>query len=123
MAPTYDLGASKGDLSLAFAMDGSSSIQVDVNTNKQAKLSLSQRLGSNHVIKPSITNSGQFEMDYSTTAMDLGTITTTYKPKHHVNIKWSDGPWQADFNIPMEGYYNLQDGVKISVKTKVDINP
>ena len=122
VAPTYNLDDSKGDVSIAFARDSSSSIQVDVNTDMAAKVSLMQRIGSNNVIKPSITNDGQFELNYDT-RVDYGTITTTYKPNHHVNIKWSDGPWQANFKIPMEGYYNMQDGVKISVKTKIDVNP
>ena len=120
-APSYDLGTKKGDLSLAFAKDDASSIQIDVNTDKDAKVTLTQRLGANHVIKPSLTTDGQFELDYDA-KVEYGTITTTYKPNHHVNVKWSDGPWQANFMAPMSGYYNLNDGVKVSVKTKVDID-
>lgn len=121
-APTYDVGSSKGDLSLAYARDKSQSVQLDVNTDKDVRISLMQRLGSNHVIRPSITNSGQFEFDYET-RVELGTITTTYKPNHHINIKFADGPWQANLNAPMEGYWGLEGGCKVSVKTKVDVNP
>jgi len=122
VAPTYNLDSSKGDLSVAFAKDNINSIQVDVNTDKEAKLSLTQKLGASHILRPSITSDRQFELDYET-RVDYGTITTTYKPNHHVNVKWSDGPWQANFLAPMDGYYNFKDGVKISVKTKVDVNP
>lgn len=123
VSPTYHVGSNKGDLSVAFALDGSSSVQVDVNTDKAAKLSLTQRVGDRNVVRPSITNDGQLEVSVDTAVEPIGTITTTYKPNHHVNIKWADGPWQANFQIPMEGYYNMQDGVKISVKTKVDVKP
>lgn len=120
-APSYDLGSKKGDLSLAFARDDASSIQVDVNTDKDVKVTLSQRLGNNHVVKPSLTNDGQFELDYDAKVAH-GTITTTYKPDHHINVNWSDGPWQANFLAPMSGYYGVNNGVKVSVKTKVDID-
>ena len=121
LAPTYDLDASKGDVSVAYGRDSSSNVQVDVDTDGGAKLSLMQRVGENHVLRPSITKAGQFEMNYDT-RLDYGTVTTTYKPNNYVNVKWSDGPWEANFNAPMEGYYNMKEGVKISVKTKVDLN-
>jgi hypothetical protein len=120
-SPSYNLGSKKGDLSLAYAKDDASSIQLDISTDKDYKVTLTQRLGDNHVIKPSITSDGQFAVDYDV-KNDYGTITTTYKPNSHVNVKWSDGPWQANFMAPMGGYYKLNDGVKVSVKTKVDVD-
>ncbi|CAB9497989.1 expressed unknown protein [Seminavis robusta] len=121
-APTYDLGSSKGDLSLAYAKDNTNSIQLDINTDNDAKLSLMQRLGSNHIVRPSITKDGQLEVKYET-RVEIGTITTTYKPNHHIDIQFADGPWQANLNAPMDGYLGLDGGCKVSVKTKVDINP
>ena len=120
-APSYDLGTGKGDLSVAFAKDDASSIQVDTNTDKDVKVTLTHRVGASHVIKPSYTSDGQFELDYDA-KVEYGIITTTYKPDHHINVKWSDGPWQANFLAPLSGYYNLQDGVKVSVKTRVDVD-
>ena len=121
VAPSYDLASSKGDISVAYGRDSSSNVQVDVDTDGGGKLSLMQRVGDSHVLRPSITKSGQFEMNYDT-RLDYGTVTTTYKPDNYVNVKWSEGPWQANFNAPMDGYYSMKEGVKISVKTKVDVN-
>lgn len=121
LAPSYDLAKSKGDLSVAFAKDSDSNVQVDVDSEGGAKLSLMQRVGDNHVLRPSITKSGDFELNYDTQT-DFGKVTTTYKPNSYVNVKWSDGPWQANFNAPMDGYYNMKEGVKISVKTRMDVN-
>lgn len=121
IAPTYDMNSRKGDLSLAYANNDSSSIQVDVNTDKDAKVTFTKRVGDTTIFQPSLTTSGQVELQYDT-KVAYGTLSTTYKPDHHVNVKWSDGAWQANFNAPMSGYYNLNEGVKVSVKTKVDID-
>jgi len=120
-APSYDLENAKGDLSVAYGQESLRNVQVDVDTNGDAKLSLMQRIGDSHIIRPSITNSGDFELSYDT-RIDYGTVTTTYKPNSYVNIKVADGPWQANFNAPMEGYYKFTEGAKISIKTKVNVD-
>lgn len=122
VSPTYSVGSATGDVKVAYAKDNTQSIQIDVDTNNNAKLSLMQKVADGHVLKPSITTKGQFEMEYET-SIDKGKVSTTYKPNHYVNVKWSDGPWVANFNAPMDGYYNFKEGVKVSVKTKVDVNP
>jgi hypothetical protein len=122
VSPRYSVDSSTGDVSVAYARDNTQSIQLDVDSRSNAKLSLMQKLGSSHVLKPSITSKGQFEMDYEA-SVDKGKVTTTYKPDHYVNVKWADGPWQANFNAPMHGFYGFEQGVKVSVKTKVDVNP
>lgn len=122
IAPTYYLDSSRGDVSVAFARDNTRNIQVDLNTDQTAKLSLMQKIGESHILRPSLTSRGQFEMEYEN-KVDKGTVTATYKANNFVNIKWADGPWQANFNAPMDGYFNFKDGVKVSVKTKVDVNP
>ena len=118
VAPMYNLGSSTADVSLAYGRDDTS-VKIDVNMDKQ-KITVSQGIGENNVIKPSITSEGDVELAYTRT-VGSGSVTAAYKPDSHASVTYEDGPWVATVTAPIDGFYKPTDSVKFNVRRAVDV--
>lgn len=119
VVPKYNFGSSKADVKVSFARDDTV-VTVDADLDKQ-KLTLSQAIGDNNVIVPSITSDGDVELEY-TRSIGTGALTAGYKPDSYVGLTYEDGPWSATVTAPITGLYK-PTGVKpsFSIRRSVDV--
>lgn len=110
--PRYSVADSKSDVILTYNR-GKTGVQLNASRNAQ-KLVVSQVVSENSVITPSITNAGEYSVDWLLQLDEGNTVTTTIKPKEYVNIIWKDGPWKTRINAPLSGF-SIND-VTVNVK-------
>lgn len=116
VTPKYDIGSSSGDVRVGYALDNTSFV-VDA---QKKKLTVAHSFPNNDKVVPSFTADGDFSISYSRD-LDRGRLTTTYSPDDSVKVQWNDGEWQTTFTAPLDGLYQLSDGVKITMNRKVDM--
>lgn len=114
LTPKYDLGSSKGDIRLGYAMDGTS-FQLDAQSKK---LTVAHSFSDRDTIVPTVNLAGDVSLSYSRN-LDKGRITTTYTPNDSVKVQWSDGVYETTFKAPLDGYYKTNQGIKVNMKRTV----
>ena len=115
--PKYDLQSSKGDIILGYALDNTS-FQIDAQSRK---LTVSHSFADHHQVTPSIQANGDFSITYSR-LFDSGRISTTYAPNDSVRVQWTDGEWETTIKAPIDGFANINHGIKVSMKRNVNLN-
>jgi len=121
IVPRYDFFDRRTDIRVAYGTEDTV-IAVDASPDTMdAKLTVSQRLGYDQSITPSITTTGVAELEYRRDVAD-GTVTATYKPYNAVNVKWEDGMWEANFNAPLDGLVRPNQGVRVNVRRRIDFD-
>ena len=111
----YDVQNSSPDVRLGFTANKLKNTNFEVDTeNKQFTVSQTFGGGHQHTITPAVTTSGDFSLSYRYNH-DAGTLTTVYAPKDSVKVLWRDGDKCLTFKAPLEGYYNINQGIKLSV--------
>lgn len=119
LIPRFNVRSRKADMTVAYAIEDTVVI-VDAASNKQ-KVTINQRIGENNAVSPSITTDGEVDFEYRR-SLASGSLSATVKPNDSINLKWEDGPWEANFKVPMEGFHKLRDhGVKVNVRRNVDV--
>lgn len=126
--PRYDLRSKRADAAVGYTFRDTS-LMVDGNNRK---LTLSQMIGRSNAIIPSLKFGMQddttdkkridFNLKCRRDLQDGGQVSTTWKPDDYVSIQWIDGGWNARISAPIDGYYNIKGGVKLSVKQNVDVS-
>ena len=126
--PRYDLRSKRADATVGYTFRDTS-LMVDGNNRK---LTLSQMIGRSNAIIPSLKFGMQdgttdkkridFNLKCRRDLQDGGQVSTTWKPDDYVSIQWIDGGWNARIYAPIDGYYNIKGGVKLSVKQNVDVS-
>ena len=113
------MGSKKADVGVSFAM-GSASVSMDSATKK---VTLAQVVGgpdSNLLIIPSISmKTGQVEVAWQRKFESFGTVTTTVKPSESINVKWTQGSYEANVYAPIDG--SKSNKVDVSIKKRVDL--
>jgi len=118
VVPRYNVVARKADISVAYGIDDTV-VAVDASSDKQ-RVTVSQRIGINNAITPSVTSEGEVEIEYRR-QLPSGSVAATLRPDEFLEIQWEDGPWQASIKAPIEGLYRFSDeGVKVNFKRKID---
>ena len=115
--PRYNVPANKADITVAYGFQDTV-IAIDADMKKQ-KVTVSQQIGTDNQISPSVTTDGDVELEFRRNIMN-GALTTSFKPNSHVSFRWEDGPWVADFKAPMEGL-SFPEGVKMNVRRAFEI--
>lgn len=113
--PSYDLETRAPDATVGYSY-GPTSFRVDAQ-KKQFTVAHSF---ANNVISPTVSASGDFSLSYSRELAD-GIMTTTWTPDDSIKIQWTDGAWDAVVMAPIEGYYNTNGGIKVSMKRNIDV--
>ena len=118
IAPKYNLASSSADVSISYGRDDTK-VTIDANMDKQ-KITVSQGIGENNMIKPSVTSEGDVELSYTRT-IGPGALTAAYKPDSHASLSYEDGPWVATVTAPIDGFYKPSEKVKFNVRRSVDV--
>lgn len=134
--PQYDLNSMRPDATVGYSFRDTS-FQVD---GRSKKLTISQFFGNKkNKIVPSLKlgaredsnsedGSGNssflkdFSLSYSRSLSEGGKITATWKPDDSLSVQWNDGGWNANIRAPIDGYYKINGGVKLSVKQNIDVS-
>lgn len=116
--PRYNVAARKADVGVTCSL-GNTSLNIDSSNNK---LTVAQLVGDKNVIIPTITTNGEFDVAVQRSLGEgLGTITTAFKPREAINLKWEEGPWVATVTTPMNGMRPAFGEVDASFKRKMDL--
>lgn len=119
LKPGYSLPARKGDVKLLYSISDFK-VTIDADQKKQ-KIAVEKRLGVKAgSIKPSITSNGDVELEYSR-PIGSGVLAATYKPKKSVDLKYTDGPWEAIISAPADNLSNLQNRVNFRITRAFDV--
>ncbi|KAL7564046.1 hypothetical protein ACA910_006952 [Epithemia clementina (nom. ined.)] len=119
LKPAYSIPARKGDLQLTYSVSDVE-VTIDADMNKQ-KVSVQKALGSAAgTIKPSINTVGEFELEYKK-PIGTGLLTSTYKPNKMVDLKYTDGPWEAVLSAPVDDLRNFDKRVNFKVSRAFDV--
>ena len=94
-------------------------IQIDADMDSQ-RISLAHSFDENNSFSPSIRSDGEIELEYRRAIGD-GVMTANYKPNHSTIIKYEDGPWVANVDIPMDGYFKFGGGPKLNIRRSVSL--
>jgi hypothetical protein len=116
LTPKYDLGTSKGDVRVGYAMDGTS-FQLDAQSKT---LTVAHSFSDRDTIVPSVNYAGDVSLSYSRN-LDKGRVTTTYTPNDSVKLQWSDGVYETTIKAPLDGYYKTSQGIKVNMKRTVGL--
>ena len=120
LIPTYCMPAHKGYIELKYRK---SDIEVKVNADKKKqKFAIKKVLGSSAgSIKPSIDTKGNFEFEYSR-PLGFGSLAATYyKSSNIVDLKFTDGPWEARLAAPLHNFRSYNNNVKFSIQRAFDV--
>jgi len=118
IAPKYNLASSSADVSFSYGRDDTR-VTIDANLDKQ-KITVSQVVGENNMITPSVTSEGDVELSYTRT-IGPGALTAAYKPDSHASLTYEDGPWVATVTAPIDGLYKPSEKVKFNIRRSVDV--
>jgi hypothetical protein len=114
--PNYDLESSQGDVALGYSMDNTS-IRIDA---QKKRLTVAHVFLDDNEIIPSISANGDFSLSYSRT-LDTGKITTMWTPNDSIKVTWTDGEWETSFQAPMDGFYKINQTVKVNMKRSASL--
>ncbi|KAG7339572.1 hypothetical protein IV203_025090 [Nitzschia inconspicua] len=115
--PSYDVATRVPDAVVGYSY-GPTSMKVDA---QRKQLTVSHTFRTKNTISPTVSVGGDFSLSYSRTLAD-GKLTTTWKPDDSIKVQWSDGSgWDATVVAPLEGYYNTNGGIKVSMKRNIDV--
>lgn len=116
--PSFNLATSSPDAVVGYSY-GPTSMKIDA---QKKQLTLSHSFAKN-TITPTVSAGGDFSLSYSRTLAEAGgKLTTTWKPDDSIKVQWSDGSgWDATLVAPLEGYYNTNGGIKVSMKRNIDV--
>lgn len=113
----FNLVSQKADFVVAYGQDGT---YVTVGGDRDIqRVTIRQRIDEHSEIAPTVCTDGDVELEYRC-KVGGGYATGIYKPSDSVTVKYAEGPWSANAVIPMEGYFNLQGGAKVSIKRSLD---
>lgn len=115
--PKYDVGKNIPDVSVGYAM-GDTSFKVDA---EQRKLTVAHTFAGGNKVVPTVTAAGDFSLSYSRPLLEGGRLTTTWTPDDSVKVQWTDGGWDASVVAPLDGYFQTNNGIKVSMKRSVSI--
>ena len=115
MTPQYDLDASQGDVRVGYAISDGTYVQVDAQSKT---LTVSHSFTDRDTIRPTVNGAGDVSLSY-TRQLDTGRITTTYTPNDSVKMQWSDGVYETTIQMPLDGYYKTNQGIKVNMKRTV----
>lgn len=116
LTPKYDLDSAQGDIHLGYAVDGTS-FQLD---GQSKKLTVAHSFNDRDTIAPTVNLAGDVSLSYSRN-LDRGRVTTTYTPNDSVKLQWSDGVYETTIKAPLDGYYNVNQGIKVNMKRSISI--
>ena len=110
---------SRGDVVVSYDAGGAG-VRVVASPDSTGEITVSQNvMGPDNVLSPSIPTGGDMSLRWDRNLKDGGSLTTTVAPGDSVGVRWTDGPWVADVNAPLEGFFSPGE-VKDSVRRKVD---
>eukprot|EP00529_Nitzschia_sp_RCC80_P030903 CAMPEP_0113481298 /NCGR_PEP_ID=MMETSP0014_2-20120614/22337_1 /TAXON_ID=2857 /ORGANISM="Nitzschia sp." /LENGTH=290 /DNA_ID=CAMNT_0000374791 /DNA_START=96 /DNA_END=968 /DNA_ORIENTATION=- /assembly_acc=CAM_ASM_000159 len=115
--PKYDVSSSTPDLTVGYSI-GDMSFKVDADSRK---LTVAHSFAGGNKVTPSVTASGDFSLSYSRPLLEGGRLTTTWKPDDAVKVQWTDGGWDASLTAPLDGYFQANSGIKVSMKRSLPI--
>lgn len=101
--PRYAVDSRSPDVGAAYSVGGTS---VAIDT-AGSKLTVSQKLGENNIITPTVNTDGVWSLAYTRQVTDSGSLTTTYKPDTSLKFEFRDGPWVGSLVSPVDGYINF----------------
>lgn len=113
--PSYDLNKRAPDAVVGYSY-GPTSFKVDA---QKKQLTVAHGFNGNQ-ISPTVSAGGDFSLSYSRELAD-GKLTTTWTPDDSIKVQWTDGGWDATLVAPLEGYYNTNGGLKVSMKRNIDV--
>ena len=113
--PSYSLSKGAPDAVVGYSYRHTS-FKVDA---QKKQLTVAHSFNGNK-ISPTVSAGGDFSLSYSRDVAD-GKLTTTWTPDDSIKVQWSDGGWDATVVAPLEGYYNTNGGIKISMKRNIDV--
>lgn len=114
--PRYNFKASTPDVILDYDR-GSTTVTLEASMASQ-KVTVSQEIVEGHRIIPTFTTDGDITIGYEKKTAD-GSISTIVKPNDSVIVQWTDGPWTAFIEAPLDGFSTT--GVNVSMKRKVEL--
>jgi hypothetical protein len=114
--PSYSIANQSADAVVGYTY-GPTSMKVDA---QKKQLSVTHSFAQN-TISPTVSAGGDFSLSYSRTLDDYGKVTTTWKPDDSIKVQWNYDGWDATVVAPLEGYYNTNGGVKVSMKRNIDV--
>jgi hypothetical protein len=120
VAPTYDFTSQEAEVGFVYSGLADTIFELDTTTKGPQMLTVSQKIGDNNRIIPSITTAGDVEIEYRR-AVEGGMIAANLKPNKSVTLKWNDGPWLATLEAPMIGLEIYSSDVKIAFKRDVHL--
>ena len=115
--PKYDVSSSTPDLTVGYSI-GDTSFIVDADSKK---LTVAHSFAGGNKVTPSVTASGDFSLSYSRPLLEGGRLTTTWKPDDALKVQWTDGAWDASLTAPLDGYFQANSGIKVSMKRSLPI--
>ena len=118
ITPKYNLGTQSGDVKLTYGRDDTT-VTIEGDMDGQ-KVTVSQAIGDANVLSPSITSTGDVELEYSR-SIGSGSLTAAYKPDSHARLTYEDGPWVATLTAPVDGVYKVSAAPKLNVRRSIDV--
>lgn len=115
--PKYDVPSNTPDLTVGYSI-GDTDIKVDAD---QRKLTIAHSFAGGNKVTPSVTAGGDFSLSYSRPLLEGGQLTTTWTPDDSIKVSWTDGGWDASLIAPLDGYFQANSGIKVSMKRSVPI--
>ena len=115
LSPSYDLKSRLTGVGIDYSFQGTV-FSLSADKRKQ-KLKILQPLDEKSSICPTVSTTGDVELEYKRAVLD-GTVTATYKPNDSLKLKWQDGPYVASFKAPLDGYYKTS-GVKFDLRRAI----
>jgi len=116
VSPCYDVQSGQPDVSVSCGVQNTI-VTVDANPDGQ-KVTVSQKLGDNNFLKPSVTNAGDVELEYSRTLPTGGSLTATVQPYIETGamaLEYNDGPWSATAKAPLSRLTDVQLNIRRTV--------
>ena len=110
--------SSRGDVVVSYDAGGTG-LRVVASPDGTGEITVSQNvMGPDNVLSPSITTRGDISLRWDRDLKDGGSLTTTVAPGDSVGVRWTDGPWVADVNAPLEVFFSPGE-VKVSIRDSV----
>jgi hypothetical protein len=117
IAPSYNVQAEQARLGITLDLRDTI-LKMDAST-ELTRFTVSQKIGLNNAIVPSITTDGDYEIEYRR-AFSAGTLAVNWRPDDSITMKWREGVWQATVQAPISGY-RMDRGVSVNLRRSVDI--
>ena len=114
--PKYNVQTSSPDVTFGFSLDNTS-FQVDA---EKRRLTVAHSFTNQDTISPAVTASGDFSLSY-TRDLDSGKLTTTYASNDSIKVMWSDGEVVTTFKAPLEGFYTMNQGLKVNIRRSLKV--